>query len=65
MKYKDIQLLSLEECIDKIKEETDYLVKLKFAHSVSAIESPMKIRKTRRLISKLKTFQARCKPLER
>ena len=65
MKYKDIQLLSFQECIDKVKEETDHLVKLRFAHSVSAIENPMKIRKTRRLIAKMKMFQALCSSSER
>jgi len=65
MKYKDIQLLSLEECASKLQEESHYLKKLEFAHSVSAIENPMKIRKTRRLIARLKTFQARCTSLER
>ena len=55
MKYKDIDLLSLEECEQKLKEESDHLLKLRFAHSVSAIENPMRIRKTRRSIARLKT----------
>ena len=55
MKYKDIDLLSLEECEQKLKEEVDHLLKLKFAHSISVIENPMRIRKTRRLIARLKT----------
>ncbi|AXI24498.1 MAG: 50S ribosomal protein L29 [Candidatus Cardinium sp.] len=60
MKYKDIQLLSSEECNDKLKEELDYLVKLRFAHSVSPIENPMKIRQTRKSIARLKTAQNSC-----
>ncbi|WP_342265600.1 50S ribosomal protein L29 [Cardinium endosymbiont of Philonthus spinipes] len=66
MKYKDIQLLSSKECNDKLKEELDYLVKLRFAHSVSPIENPMKIRQTRKCIARLKTAQNNCpaQPLE-
>ncbi len=57
MKYKEIQLLSLEEHSDKLQEEIDYLVKLRFAHAVTPIENPMKIRSSRRLIARLKTAQ--------
>lgn len=57
MKYKEIQLLSPEENSIKLREELDYLVKLRFAHAVSPIENPMKIRETRRTIAKLKTAQ--------
>lgn len=62
MKYKEIQLLSAEECNDKLKEELDYLVKLRFAHSVSPIENPMKIRETRRCIARLQTAKSRFRP---
>ncbi|HLP34545.1 MAG TPA: 50S ribosomal protein L29 [Amoebophilaceae bacterium] len=58
MKYKEIQLLSLEEHSDKLQEEIDYLIKLRFAHAVTPIENPMKIRSSRRLIARLKTAQA-------
>ncbi|WP_243518603.1 MULTISPECIES: 50S ribosomal protein L29 [unclassified Candidatus Cardinium] len=57
MKYKDIQLLSSQQCNDKLKEELDYLVKLRFAHSVSLIENPIRIRETRKSIARLKTAQ--------
>ena len=57
MKYRDIQLLSFQECNDKLKEELDYLVKLRFAHSVSPIENPIRIRATRKSIARLKTAQ--------
>jgi len=57
MKYRDIQLLSSKECSDKLQEEVDYLVKLRFAHAVSPIEHPMKIRQTRKIIARLKTAQ--------
>ncbi|TSJ81204.1 MAG: 50S ribosomal protein L29 [Candidatus Cardinium sp.] len=66
MKYREIQLLSSEECNDKLKQELDYLVKLRFAHSVSPIENPMKIRRARKCIARLKTAQNRLRrqPLE-
>lgn len=66
MKYKEIQLLSSQEHNDRLKEELDYLVKLRFAHSVSPIENPMKIRQTRKCIARLKTAQNSClkQPLE-
>lgn len=55
MKFKEISLLSFEECKQKLKEETDHLTKLRFAHVVSPIENPMRIRKTRKIIARLKT----------
>lgn len=60
MKYKEIQLLSSKECNDKLQEMLNYLVKLRFAHSVSPIEHPMKIRETRKCIARLKTAQNSC-----
>lgn len=55
MKNTEIQGLNVEELKEKILSESDNLRKLRFAHQVSAIENPMKIKETRRLISKLKT----------
>nr|PZN53736.1 MAG: 50S ribosomal protein L29 [Bacteroidota bacterium] len=55
MKNEDIRALTLAELREKIASETEALRKLRFAHQVSAIENPMKIRETRRLIARLKT----------
>ena len=55
MKNSEIIGLSIEEIRQKITTEQETLRKLRFAHQVSAIESPMKIQETRRLIARLNT----------
>lgn len=55
MKYSEIKGLSLVELREKLGSETEALRKMKFAHQVSAIENPMKIKETRKLIARLKT----------
>lgn len=55
MKNSEIRALSLEELKQKIVSEKEALQKLKFAHAISPIENPMKIRLTKKLIARLKT----------
>ena len=55
MKNTDIKSLSAEELTQKIGSEKETLRKLQFAHQVAAIENPMKIKETRKLIARLKT----------
>ena len=55
MKSEEIKGFSLEELREKIKSEQEALRKLKFAHQVSAIENPMRIKEARKLVSRLKT----------
>jgi len=55
MKNSEIIGLSIEEIRQKLASEQETLRKLRFAHQVSAIESPMKIQETRRLIARLNT----------
>ena len=55
MKNEEIRALNLGELKEKINSEQEALRKLKFAHKVSAIENPMKIKETRKLIARLKT----------
>jgi large subunit ribosomal protein L29 len=55
MKYSEIKGLNLAELKDKLSNELEALRKMKFAHQVSAIENPMKIKETRKLIARLKT----------
>lgn len=55
MKNAEIKGLTLVELNEKIGSEQETLRKLKFAHQVSAIENPMRIKETRRLIARLKT----------
>jgi large subunit ribosomal protein L29 len=55
MKYSEIIQLSHEEIVGKIQEEKATLVKLKFAHAVSAIENPTRIYKARKELARLNT----------
>lgn len=55
MKKKEIQAMSVAELQGRIKEEKETLAKLQLTHAVSAIESPAKLRTTRRTIARLMT----------
>ena len=55
MKNSEIIGLSKEELLVKIAEEKENLVKLKFAHTISAIENPTRITKVRKDIARLTT----------
>jgi large subunit ribosomal protein L29 len=55
MKNSEIKSLSKEELLEKLEAERETLLKLKFAHGISPIENPMKIRVSRKLIARLKT----------
>lgn len=64
MKNSDIKTLSVTELKDKISAEKEALRKLKFAHKISSIENPMRIRQTRKLIARLYT-ELRAKELQK
>ena len=51
----NIKDLTLDELKEKLGSEKEALRKMKFAHQVSAIENPMKIKETRRLIARINT----------
>ena len=55
MKYSEVIDLSNEEIVTRIQEEKATLVKLKFAHAVSAIENPTRISKARKVLARLNT----------
>lgn len=55
MKNSEIQALNVTELKDKIVSETENMRKLRFAHRVSSIENPMRIKDARRTIARLKT----------
>ncbi|MTI22221.1 50S ribosomal protein L29 [Fulvivirga sp. RKSG066] len=55
MKNSEIVALSLEELKQKLASEQEAYRKMKFAHEISPIENPMKIRDTRKLIARLQT----------
>ncbi len=56
MKNNDLKDLSVEELKEKLISETDALRKMKFAHQVSAIENPIRIKATRRQIARINTL---------
>jgi large subunit ribosomal protein L29 len=55
MKNSEIKGLSQEELVAKIAEEKQNLTKLKFAHTISAIENPSRINAVRKTIARLNT----------
>lgn len=55
MKTSEIKALSVEQLQQNIASEKDRLQKLKFAHAITPIENPMRIRESRKLIAKLMT----------
>jgi large subunit ribosomal protein L29 len=55
MKNSEIKALSVDELTNKLQVEVDGLQKLKFAHSITPIENPMKIKESRKLIARIKT----------
>jgi large subunit ribosomal protein L29 len=55
MKNSEIRALTFEELTQKIISEKEAMQKLKFAHAISPVENPMKLRATRKMIARLKT----------
>jgi large subunit ribosomal protein L29 len=55
MKNSEIRALTFEELSQKIVSEKEAMQKLEFAHAISPIENPMKLRATRKMIARLKT----------
>jgi len=55
MKNSEITELNTEELVARIGEERANLTKLKFAHTISAIENPTRITKVRKDIARLNT----------
>ena len=52
---KDIKSLSSDQITTKVKEDKDVLAKLRFAHAVSPIENPMRIKFLKKDIARLIT----------
>ncbi len=55
MTNSELRGLSLEELKNKLAVEKESHGKLKFAHSITPIENPMKVRESRRLIARIQT----------
>ena len=55
MKQAEIKELLVEELQQKLAESKKEYADLKMAHSVTPLENPMQIRKTRRTVARLAT----------
>jgi large subunit ribosomal protein L29 len=55
MKNEEIKSMSTDELMEALKSEQENLTRLKFAHAISPIENPMKIRVSRKTIARIKT----------
>lgn len=55
MKNNEIKALSADELKQQIAQECESLDRLKFAHAISPIENPMRLRTARKLIARLNT----------
>ncbi|MEP0986695.1 50S ribosomal protein L29 [Ekhidna sp.] len=55
MKNSELRGLSLDELKNKLAVEKESYAKLKFAHSITPIENPMKIRENRKLVARIQT----------
>lgn len=55
MKNKEIRDLSADQLKEQIAQERERLLRLKFAHAVSPIENPLRIRAARKQIARLLT----------
>jgi large subunit ribosomal protein L29 len=57
MKNAEIKELSDKELAGRIKEEKAQSAKLQFSHAVSPIDSPAKIKESKKLVARLLTEQ--------
>ena len=55
MKNSEIKALSVEEIKQKLVSEKEAYNKMKFAHAISPIENPTKIKESRKLVARLQT----------
>lgn len=56
MRSTEIRELNNEEILGRIREEQEMLTRVRFNHTISAVENPLKIRKARKTIARLKTI---------
>lgn len=55
MKNQEIKSLSAEDLKQQVAQEREAFDRLKFAHAISPIENPMRLRTSRKLIARLMT----------
>jgi large subunit ribosomal protein L29 len=58
MKNSEIRKLSVEELEKQLSVEKETLDRLKFAHAISPIENPLRIRQSRNIIARINTILA-------
>ena len=64
MKNSELRGLSEDELNSKLSVEKESYQKLKFAHAITPIENPMKIKEARKLIARIQT-EIRAKELSK
>jgi len=55
MKYSEIKALTTEELKERLAVEKTNSQNLRFAHSISPLENPLKIKESRKNIAKINT----------
>lgn len=55
MTSKEIKDLSADQLKEQIAQERERLLRLKFAHAISPIENPLRIRASRKEVARLLT----------
>lgn len=58
MTSKEIKDLSQDQLKEQVAQERERLLRLKFAHAISPIENPLRIRASRKEIARLLTEQS-------
>ena len=56
MKNSELKTLTVEELKQRLLSEKEILQKQKFAHAISPIENPMKIKETKKTIARILTI---------
>ncbi len=55
MKNEELKGLNIDELKSKLDSEKDNLRRLKFAHAITPLENPIKLRESRKLIARINT----------
>jgi len=55
MKISEIRELGSQELLERLDNERSTLVRMKLNHAISPLDSPIKIKYTRRIIARLET----------
>jgi large subunit ribosomal protein L29 len=56
MKPTEIRELKLNEILERIENEENFITKQKLNHAISPLDNPLKIRESRRNLARLKTI---------